>query len=84
MHDSDVCVAVAQQLDGLVRFVLEDLDHKFRVYAAELTHRGQALAHKGRKIFDGSDERGLRRLELLDTSRTDAGSLLLWYRFASA
>jgi dihydrofolate reductase len=43
-----------------------------------------SLAHQGRKIFDGSDERGLRRLELLDTSRTDAGSLLLWYRFASA
>ena len=43
-----------------------------------------SLAHKGKKIFDGSDEGGLRELELVEMSRTDAGSLLLWYRFASA
>lgn len=43
-----------------------------------------ALAHKGRKIFNGEDDRGLGKLELLDNSRTDEGSLLLWYRFASA
>jgi dihydrofolate reductase len=40
-----------------------------------------ALAHKGRKLFTGKDDGGLRRLELLDSRRTEAGSLLLTYRF---
>ena len=43
-----------------------------------------ALARKGRTLFKSEHEGGLRKLELLDSSRTDRGSLLLWYRFASA
>jgi dihydrofolate reductase len=43
-----------------------------------------ALAHKGRKLFDGEDDGGLRQLELVDSGRTDEGSLLLSYRRASA
>jgi dihydrofolate reductase len=39
-----------------------------------------ALAHKGRKIFDGSDEGSLRELELLDSRGTSEGALLLRYR----
>lgn len=42
-----------------------------------------ALARRGRKLFEGGAESGLRRLELLDTRRTAAGSLLLSYRFAA-
>ena len=40
------------------------------------------LAHTGRKLFDGTDEAGMRTLELLDSRRTEAGSLLLAYRVA--
>lgn len=43
-----------------------------------------ALAHKGRKLFDGKDDGGLRELELLDSGQTDTGSLLLSYRLESA
>jgi dihydrofolate reductase len=43
-----------------------------------------ALANKGRKLFDGEDGGGLRKLELLDSSHTDKGSLLLAYGFVSA
>ena len=39
-----------------------------------------ALAHTGRKLFDGQGEGSLRTLELLDSSRTDGGALLLRYR----
>ena len=41
-----------------------------------------ALAHTGRRLFDGTDDRGVRALELLDSTRTEAGSLLLAYRVA--
>jgi dihydrofolate reductase len=43
-----------------------------------------ALAQKGRKLFSGEEDSGLRKLELLDSGSTDPGSLLLGYRFASA
>ncbi|MCP9487998.1 MAG: dihydrofolate reductase family protein [Gaiellaceae bacterium MAG52_C11] len=42
-----------------------------------------ALARRGRKLFDGEDDGGLRLLELRDSRRTAAGSLLLSYRFAA-
>jgi dihydrofolate reductase len=42
-----------------------------------------ALAHTGRKLFDGHGEGGPRELELLDCSRTEGGALLLAYRFSS-
>jgi dihydrofolate reductase len=38
------------------------------------------LAREGRRLFDGDG--GLRKLELLDSRRTDAGALLLAYRLA--
>jgi dihydrofolate reductase len=41
-----------------------------------------SLAHKGRKIFNGDDGGGLRRLELRESAVTEGGSLLLWYRLA--
>ena len=41
------------------------------------------LAHTGRKLFDATDEGGMRTLELLDSTRTEAGSLLLAYRVAA-
>ena len=40
-----------------------------------------SLAHKGRKLFDGSGA-GLRELELLESKRTDGGALLLSYTLA--
>jgi dihydrofolate reductase len=43
---------------------------------------GSSVAHEGRKIFDGSDAGGLRKLDLVETGATDAGSVLLHYRFA--
>lgn len=39
-----------------------------------------SLAHRGRKIFDGTDGGGLRELELQESERTEAGALLLSYR----
>ena len=42
------------------------------------------LAHNGRKLFDGEDGGGLRKLELLESGATDTGLLLLTYRVASA
>jgi dihydrofolate reductase len=42
-----------------------------------------SLAHRGRKIFTGDDDGGLRRLDLRESAATAGGSLLLWYRFAS-
>ena len=42
------------------------------------------LAHKGRKLFDGEDGGGLRKLEQLESGATDTGLLLLTYRVASA
>ena len=42
-----------------------------------------ALAHTGRKLFNGQSNDKLRELELLESSRTNGGALLLWYRFES-
>jgi dihydrofolate reductase len=39
-----------------------------------------SLAHKGRRIFTGEEDRGLRRLELRECTVAEGGSLLLWYR----
>ena len=41
-----------------------------------------ALAHTGRRLFDGADAGGIRKLELLESRSTAAGSLLLAYRVA--
>jgi dihydrofolate reductase len=43
-----------------------------------------ALAYRGRKIFDGEDEGGLRKLELMDSRPTEEGSVLLAYRRLTA
>ena len=39
-----------------------------------------ALARSGRRLFERTDEGGVRTLELLDSRRTRGGSLLLAYR----
>ncbi len=43
-----------------------------------------SLANKGRRIFTGNEDLGLRKLELRESGVTEGGSLLLWYRLVSA
>ena len=43
-----------------------------------------SLANKGRRIFTGNEDLGLRKLELRESGVTEGGSLLLWYRLLSA
>ena len=60
----------------LSRSLLEaDLVDELRLVVAP------SLAHKGRKIFTGEDDGGLRKLELRESRVSGGGALLLWYRF---
>jgi dihydrofolate reductase len=42
-----------------------------------------ALANRGRRLYDGEGGDGMRKLELVDSSSTDTGLLLLTYRPAA-